>query len=75
MFLDTPGIIQDKRNKMEERMMASVQQVGRGVGVQWGANWAVWGRGGGGRAQRWRWSVAGGSAWHRRSRGVKMAAA
>lgn len=26
VFLDTPGIISDKRNKLEERMMASVQE-------------------------------------------------
>lgn len=28
VFLDTPGIITDKRNKLEEKMMAAVQQVG-----------------------------------------------
>lgn len=28
IFLDTPGIITDKRNKLEEKMMAAVQQVG-----------------------------------------------
>jgi GTP-binding protein Era len=27
VFLDTPGIITDKRNKLEDKMMAAVQQV------------------------------------------------
>ncbi len=27
-FLDTPGIVTNKRNKLEDKMMASVQQVG-----------------------------------------------
>lgn len=29
VFLDTPGIIADKRNKLEDKMMATVQQVGK----------------------------------------------
>ena len=43
VFLDTPGIIVDKRNKLEDKMMASVQQVGLGWA---GRGWAVGGVGG-----------------------------
>ena len=34
VFLDTPGIIETKRNELEERMMANVQQAGwLGIGA------------------------------------------
>jgi len=35
VFLDTPGIITNKRNKLEDKMMVAVQQVGLRQGTGW----------------------------------------